>query len=128
MIFVGYEPGSKEYRVYDPASRRVHISRDVIFDEEAWWEWGVDATAKGDDEFTIQYTTVTHPGSPTTAPSPHTTSSPTITFATQPSGANEDLDAEHDDDAPLRYHTIDNILGPASPPGMAHRDQDEDQD
>jgi hypothetical protein len=35
MIFVGYEPGSAAYRVYDPATRRVHISRDVIFDEQA---------------------------------------------------------------------------------------------
>ncbi|WVZ98286.1 LOW QUALITY PROTEIN: hypothetical protein U9M48_043748 [Paspalum notatum var. saurae] len=126
MIFVGYEPGSKAYRVYDPASRRVHISRDVIFDEEARWEWGADAMASGDDEFTIQFTTVAHPGSPTPAPSPHTTLSPTITFATPPSGASEALDAEHDDDAPLRYRTIDNILGPTMPPGMAHRDQDED--
>ena len=35
MVFVGYEPGSKAYRVYDPVTRRVHISRDIIFDETA---------------------------------------------------------------------------------------------
>ena len=34
MIFVGYETGSKAYRVYDTTTRRVHISRDVVFDEE----------------------------------------------------------------------------------------------
>jgi hypothetical protein len=39
MIFVGYEPGSKAYRVYDPTTRRVHISHDVIFDEAAQWAW-----------------------------------------------------------------------------------------
>jgi hypothetical protein len=39
MIFVSYEPGSKAYRVYDPTTRRVHISRDVIFDEAAQWAW-----------------------------------------------------------------------------------------
>ena len=32
-IFVGYEPGSKAYRLFDPTTRRVHISRDVMFDE-----------------------------------------------------------------------------------------------
>ena len=35
MIFVGYKPGSKAYRVYDPTTRRIHISRDVVIDEEA---------------------------------------------------------------------------------------------
>ena len=40
MIFVGYEPGSKAYRVYDPVARRVHISRDVVFQEEAQWSSG----------------------------------------------------------------------------------------
>ncbi|WVZ81795.1 hypothetical protein U9M48_029136, partial [Paspalum notatum var. saurae] len=149
MIFIGYEPGSKAYRVYDPAVRRVHISRDVIFDEEARWEWGADTTASGDDEFVIRYTTVAHPEvttmlqpqpredtpGPSTpaptphampAPTPHATPSPTIKFATPPSVAEEDLDAEHDDDVPLRFRTVDNILGLATPRGMAHQDQDED--
>lgn len=35
MIFIGYEQGTKAYRVYDPTTRRVHISRDVAFDEAA---------------------------------------------------------------------------------------------
>jgi transposase InsO family protein len=39
MIFVGYEPGSAAYRCYDPVTRRIHISRDVVFDEDAMWEW-----------------------------------------------------------------------------------------
>lgn len=33
MVFIGYETGSKVYMMYDPTSKRVHISRDVIFDE-----------------------------------------------------------------------------------------------
>lgn len=33
-IFVGYPDGQKAYRVWDPSTRRVKISRDVIFDEQ----------------------------------------------------------------------------------------------
>jgi hypothetical protein len=38
MIFVGYECGTKAYRAYDSITRRVTISRDMIFDEEARWD------------------------------------------------------------------------------------------
>jgi hypothetical protein len=30
---------SKAYRLYDPTSKRIVISRDVIFEEEKQWEW-----------------------------------------------------------------------------------------
>jgi hypothetical protein len=33
MIFVGYKSGSKVYRAYDPITKRVHVTRDVVFDE-----------------------------------------------------------------------------------------------
>jgi hypothetical protein len=39
MIFVGYERGTKAYRAYNPITRRVTILCDVIFDEEARWDW-----------------------------------------------------------------------------------------
>jgi hypothetical protein len=35
MIFVGYECGSKAYRAYDPIMKHVHVTRDVVFDEQA---------------------------------------------------------------------------------------------
>jgi hypothetical protein len=31
MVFVGYEDGAKAYRVYNPITKRLHVSRDVIF-------------------------------------------------------------------------------------------------
>ena len=34
MIFVGYEPGSKAYRLWDPKSHQIVISSDVQFNEE----------------------------------------------------------------------------------------------
>ena len=39
MIFVGYEPGSKAYRAYDPGTDRVQVSRDVVFNEDGCWDW-----------------------------------------------------------------------------------------
>jgi hypothetical protein len=94
MIFVGYEPGMKAYRVYDPTSRRVHLSRDIVFDEEAHWSWSDNEQKEDDGEFTIQYTSVSHPEMVTmlqprhaatlaspTSPVAATTPSPPVTVA-----------------------------------------------
>jgi hypothetical protein len=32
-VLIGYEPGSKAYKVFDLLAQRVHITRDVVFDE-----------------------------------------------------------------------------------------------
>jgi hypothetical protein len=36
-VFLGYEEGSKAYRLYDPTSGKVVVSRDVVFDKAATW-------------------------------------------------------------------------------------------
>jgi hypothetical protein len=38
MIFIGYEQGTKGYRVYDPVDKKVHITRDVVFNESTQWD------------------------------------------------------------------------------------------
>ena len=38
MIFVGYAAGTKGYRAYNPATGKVVITRDAIFDESARWD------------------------------------------------------------------------------------------
>ncbi|KAB2605945.1 retrovirus-related Pol polyprotein from transposon TNT 1-94 [Pyrus ussuriensis x Pyrus communis] len=38
-VFVGYETCEKGYRVLDPISKKLILSRDVVFDEEASWNW-----------------------------------------------------------------------------------------
>lgn len=43
-IFVGYEEGAKCYRVYDPESKKVQVTRDVHFEEGRPWSWGVQTT------------------------------------------------------------------------------------
>ena len=32
----------KAYCLYDPSTKRVHVSRDVIFDGDARWSWEAD--------------------------------------------------------------------------------------
>jgi hypothetical protein len=61
MIFVGYESSSKVYHAYDPITKRVHVTHDVVFDEQAQWDWGSGGDngkqGGGDDIFTVEYTT-----------------------------------------------------------------------
>jgi hypothetical protein len=37
MIFIGYEPRSKAYRAYNLVAKKVHVFRDMVFDEQARW-------------------------------------------------------------------------------------------
>ncbi|KAA0040718.1 integrase [Cucumis melo var. makuwa] len=41
-IMVGYNENSKAYRLYNPVSRKIIISRDVIFSEDESWNWSDD--------------------------------------------------------------------------------------
>ncbi|CAL9026795.1 unnamed protein product [Prunus brigantina] len=38
-VFVGYATCEKGYRVFDPVTRKLILSRDVVFDEGATWNW-----------------------------------------------------------------------------------------
>ena len=44
MVFLGYGEGTKAYRLYDPCEDKVLVSRDVVFDEEAGWDWSSPST------------------------------------------------------------------------------------
>ena len=39
-IFIGYSSESKAYKLYNPVSGKLTISRDVVFNEVASWDWG----------------------------------------------------------------------------------------
>ncbi|KAL0544873.1 hypothetical protein IC582_020003 [Cucumis melo] len=38
-VFVGYDASSKGYTLYNPVTKKTIVSRDVVFDEEASWNW-----------------------------------------------------------------------------------------
>ncbi|GJW52648.1 zinc finger, CCHC-type containing protein [Tanacetum coccineum] len=39
MVYLGNEQGSKAYRLFDPITQRVCVSRDVKFKENETWDW-----------------------------------------------------------------------------------------
>lgn len=42
MIHLGKEPGTKAFRLFDPTTNTVNVSRDVVFEESKWWPWERD--------------------------------------------------------------------------------------
>lgn len=54
MVFLGYEEGTKGYRVYDPVQKKLHASRDVVFEEEQSWDWSMSSNSSAQSDF---YTT-----------------------------------------------------------------------
>jgi hypothetical protein len=142
MIFIGYEHGTKAYRAYDPAMKKVMITYDLVFDEAARWEWIADeafvgGSNQGAGDFTVHYWA--WPSGAVTAEEaemePHTPqvilASPGVIDApVSPAGDygkpvfdvpnEESLDADHDD-APLRLQAVSDIIGAAATPGYAAR-------
>lgn len=60
MVFIGYEEGAKAYRVYDPKTHKLHVTRDVVFEEEKQWDWeamSINRAPGAMDTFFIEYTT-----------------------------------------------------------------------
>ena len=45
-MFLGYAEGTKVYRLYDPRGDMVTVSRDVVFNEDAAWDWNSSSTGE----------------------------------------------------------------------------------
>lgn len=39
-VFIGSSEESKAYRMYNPISKKIMVSRDVVFEETKQWDWG----------------------------------------------------------------------------------------
>jgi len=48
MVFLGYEDGTKAYRLYNPARGKVVVSRDVVFNEAAARRWSTPAAGEAE--------------------------------------------------------------------------------
>ena len=80
-IFVGYSSQSKGYRLYSLKTNKIIISRDVLFDESATYNWDDEKVENGavllDDEHNEKEISAS-PSSPPFSPS-SSSSSPTST-------------------------------------------------
>jgi hypothetical protein len=56
MVFLGYEPGTKGYRAFDPTTIKLHISRDVVFEEQRAWDWSSSSAERsGMDGTSVEF-------------------------------------------------------------------------
>lgn len=46
-VLIGFSEESKGYRLYNPKTKRVITSRDVVFEETKGWDWEEDHVAEG---------------------------------------------------------------------------------
>ena len=73
-IFVGYSEDTKAYKLYDPITRKVIISRDVQFVENESWDGIVDINVKivsnvDNDDMEEEVVQIPHVSQPIGAPS-----------------------------------------------------------
>jgi hypothetical protein len=57
MVFIGYEIGTKGYRLCDPSTAKLMMSRDVVFAKNEPWSWDsiVDSVVQQPDSFIVEY-------------------------------------------------------------------------
>jgi transposase InsO family protein len=55
MLFLGYEKGSKAYRVYNPVTKKLHVTRDAIFEEDKVWDWDTERGSPEGQKF-VEFT------------------------------------------------------------------------
>ena len=56
MVYLGVEDGSKAHHLYNPRQNKIHISRDVKFEENVEWNWNAGATFGEPSEFIFETT------------------------------------------------------------------------
>ncbi|KAA3461149.1 Retrovirus-related Pol polyprotein from transposon TNT 1-94 [Gossypium australe] len=62
-ILVGSSSIKKGYRILDPSTNKIQVSRDAIFDEKACWNWDRNEPEAASKELTADQPEVDHAGS-----------------------------------------------------------------
>lgn len=105
VIFIGYSENSKAYKLYNPISNKVIISRDVVFDEEKGWDESLGKTSKDgpiiDEDASTRYDDEQeNENSPLTTPiGNHTTPN-----------TQETLSSSSSSDVPRKYRSMADLM------------------
>jgi hypothetical protein len=148
MVFIGYEKRTKAYRLYDPVEKKVHISRDVVFDEDDQWNWDEEdkATVENPDVFSVEYMVMNSAGNLDEVDVVDAFGTPVHSpdgaqvipgYDEDDSGdqaplqsvsplSDDQLHADHND-APLRLRSMESLLGQAAVPSRAVRATQQEQ-
>lgn len=54
LVYFGVEDGSKAYRLYDPNSNKIVISRDTVFQEGLVWDWNSCLGGENSVDFVVE--------------------------------------------------------------------------
>jgi hypothetical protein len=55
IVFIDYEHGSKAWQFYNPATKRVMVSRDAVFEENRAWDWGDAEKVDYENPFCVEF-------------------------------------------------------------------------
>ncbi|KAF2306587.1 hypothetical protein GH714_019620 [Hevea brasiliensis] len=109
-IMLGYESGTKAYRLFDPSRNKIIVSRDVVFEEGRKWQWNNDPVEriKEAEEFTVNFnkqavnpSEAETPSEVATPSTPSSISSP----STQSQSSNSSSSSSH----PQKYKSLQEI-------------------
>lgn len=125
LVHLGVEKGTKGYRLLDPETGSIRVSRDVIFEEDRKWEWGpatkfkttldekftFDTLVEAEDDQEDSDSMEHHDNSPeytnpdVVLPGENTPQNNPVTPETPPSL----LDSSPESEAPLKYRSLVDI-------------------
>ena len=122
MVYLGVEDDSKAHRLFNPHKGAIHVSRDVIFDENVQWNWNVDDGRSSGFEVEEPKTQAVSriPIMPINtnnntigrgSPNPATSTMASTAASISPSRTlTETAEEEELNDGPIRYRNINDIL------------------